>query len=93
MASQKPIMTADQEWIFQRTGRLPALLTARQAAAVLGFREHHIGILIRAGLLTSLGPRTGDYAFDEVTIQAFRTEKKSAHQDAQGNFGLLHRPQ
>jgi len=77
MPSHKPLFSDDQEYIFQRTGQLPAILTARQAAAVLGFREHHVGILVDAALLSPLGARNTDYAFDDATIQALRKDKRA----------------
>jgi hypothetical protein len=71
------MFSEDQEFLVIHTGQLPATLPARAAAAVLGFREHHIGILVNAGLLTPIGPRNGDYTFVEETIQQLRKDKKA----------------
>lgn len=48
-------MREDQHRFLSIHGKLPARLTAEQAAWVLGFADHEITILVSTGLLKPLG--------------------------------------
>lgn len=59
MSYKSPTFTEDQLEVMKATGRLPLLLTTRQAAAVLGIKPHDMGAFApAAGLIPLAFPLT-----------------------------------
>lgn len=54
MYTEKKLDT-NQRQLFLNCRRLPARISSAEAAAVLGFSEHEIPLLVSAGLLKTLG--------------------------------------
>jgi hypothetical protein len=50
-----PILINNEKLTVLNSTRLPARLTVSQTAAVLGFEDHNIPVLVKARLLTPLG--------------------------------------
>jgi hypothetical protein len=69
---------ANRNVLILNLRHMPGRINAGQAAAYLGFQEHDLPLLIKAGLLKPLGggPRNTVKYFASVEIQQLATDKR-----------------